>query len=417
MTLPGRHLSWRPRRLTLAFLTAGVVFNLWLFTPQFWSEIGVDSKDLYAAATLAQRGGNPYDPAQQVREQDRLYNAPRHLQPTDPDYYHHATYAYPQLFTWLSQRVAGLGEGWYYGLSLVVFLGGAIVGLEALLRALAWRGRVVAYAFLLGTAPLGLALFVGNPSPVLLLGFGLAFLLLMRGRSLAAGAALGLCLVKLPVGLPLAACLLLLGPGDRLRTAAGFGTTALGLLALDLLLTGPTQLTQWMAGLGGYGSSLSTTGGRSLASQTGLAGLPGLLVDHLPLPLAVAISCIPVGALLVWAWRRRTNWPGWREEPVLGLALLTAAALAVSPYLHLNDLVLEALPLLVIASRPLTWLSRLTLTVWVLAVPGRLVALTVLAMTVGFKVDDSSSSAGIGAWLSGLTLVALVVAAGKQREA
>jgi hypothetical protein len=395
--------------VTTSLLVASAAFNLWLFSPIFWNEIGVDNKDLYAAASLVEQGGNPYDVAQLVAEQDRLYNTPQGLKPTDPGYYHHATYGYPPLFTRLSRLALGLGAVAYYVVSLVVILAAGIVGMEALLRAVDWHGRWLPRLFFLASTPLALAAFVGNPSTLLLLSWGAALWLAIRGRPLLAGAALSLCLVKLPVGLPIAAALLVAVPAARLRVLSGMIIGATTLLLADLALTGTAALGQWVAGLGVYGGSLSTTQGRSLFSQSGLAGIPGLFVDHVSVPLAVIIAAVPVGAALAWAWsaRRRTDAGG---DPVLRLALLTAAALAVSPYLHLNDLVLEALPLLVLASRPLTALSKVALVVWAIGVPARLVISVLLAPIIGTG-GGAESSAGFGIALTVLILTALAVSA------
>ena len=416
MTPTLRQPSWRPGTWTSVLLVVGLVFNLWLFSPPFWNEVGVDSKDLYAAATLAARGGNPYDVRQQVAEQDRLYNAPRNLRPSDGDYYHHATYGYPPLFTRLSELGIGLGEGGYYLVTLVLVVLTGVLGLEALLRALSWRGRLLPHIALLSSVALALAAFVGNPSTILLLGFGGALLLLVRGRPLAAGLALSLVMLKLPVGLPVAAAFVAGAPRGRTRVAGGLIVACAGWLGLDLLLTGTTAFRDWIAGLLGYGASLSTVEGRTLFSQSGLAGLPGLLVDRVSLPLAVGAAVVPVAALLAWVWWRRRG-VGWSDEPLLPLALLTASALMVSPYLHLNDLVLEALPLLVLAARPVSPLSRVALVAWAVLVPARLVTLTIASMLFRFGASGQERSAGIGIVLTGLVLLSLALGAARLRRA
>jgi hypothetical protein len=76
----------------------------------------------------------------------------------------------------------------------------------------------------------------------------------------------------------------------------------------------------------------------------------------------------------------------------------------VTPYVHLNDLVLDALPLLVVASQPLTPVSRLTL-----ALTG-LGAATPLALSALPQVANAvpSSIAVFGLLLGALTVLALV---------
>jgi len=86
------------------------------------------------------------------------------------------------------------------------------------------------------------------------------------------------------------------------------------------------------------------------------------------------------------------------------LGLLAALALVVTPYVHINDLVLEALPVLLLASMPLNWVSRPVLTLWGLgaATP---VALAILHLASG----QATTVAGFGLLLAIVTPVALVV--------
>lgn len=66
-----------------------------------------------------------------------------------------------------------------------------------------------------------------------------------------------------------------------------------------------------------------------------------------------------------------------------------AVALGLCPYLHFNDLVLAAMPLLVVATMPLNVLSRTTLVLWAVASPARLV-LSVLLAGIAPRVDYAS---------------------------
>jgi hypothetical protein len=99
------------------------------------------------------------------------------------------------------------------------------------------------------------------------------------------------------------------------------------------------------------------------------------------------------------------------DRPLMLLALLMAAGLALTPYIHLNDLVLEALPLLVLASRPLGILGRGTLVLWGLSLPINL-ALAVALFTITGDVNKPWS---YGVVLTGGTLLAITVAANRER--
>jgi hypothetical protein len=391
-------------------LIVAAVFGAWLFTPTWAQERGIDAKDLYAAASLQSQGGNPYDPAQQGLEQDVLFNNPSHIQPGQGGYAH-APYGYPPLFTSVLQTALPLGFEGFYLAAVAVLLGAGLVGFEAILAVAAWRRRWLARAFFLASTPMVLSLFVGNPSPLLLLSWALALLLARRGRPFAGGLVLTLCLLKLPVGLPAAAALAVgLGSG-RLMLAAGMAAGSAVLASLQLLIAGPSATTQWIRSLGGYASGLKT--GSSAFSQSGLAGVPSLFIDFLPPAAAVLLGVALLAAILAWA-RARLRAAG-PDYPDLGLAILTVAAVGATPYIHLNDLVLLALPLVLLAQARGGLLARLTELAWFIGIPVRLLALAIAA--AAFNLRQPAGSAGVGVALLLLLLVALPVASARSLPA
>ena len=161
-------------------LVIAVSFALFVFSPVWWPEIGADSRDLYAAATLLARGGDPYDPAQQFAQEDRLYNQAPH-----PHAYAHATYGYPPLFTRALSLASGAGEPAFYLGSLAVLLAASLIAFKLLVDQLgADRHRLTATVFFLAAPPTVLSLFVGNPSPLLLVFWAAAVVLMLQiGRA------------------------------------------------------------------------------------------------------------------------------------------------------------------------------------------------------------------------------------------
>jgi hypothetical protein len=99
----------------------------------------------------------------------------------------------------------------------------------------------------------------------------------------------------------------------------------------------------------------------------------------------------------------------------MGLAVLLVAAVGATPYVHLNDLVLLALPLLLLAQTRGTFLGRLTELAWFVGIPARLLALALAAAALNFR--EPSGSAGVGVVLVLLLLVALPLAPPQQRPA
>lgn len=392
------------------WLCIAVVFAAYLFTPVWWSEIGPDAKDLYAAGVLSAAGGDPYQIAQQGAEEDRLYNPPGTI-----TRYREIPYGYPPVVTAALSLGTHVSEPAFYVVSLGLLLGTGLVGFEFCLSILKWRGRWLARAFFLASAPMALDLFIGNPSALLLLFCGAGAWLLVSGRPVLGGLVLSGMALKPQVGLPIAVAVIATAPwaaaaSNRLRLwailAATVGMVAgvAGLAALGAALEGPASLGRWSVAAREYGNALGPGAPGSAFAQTGLAGLPALLMGRFSAPLAAVITAVVVAPAIGFAlWRLRDR----IDTPSFGpMAVGIAVALALSPYLHLNDLVLAALPLLLIASQRLNPMRRGTLFVWAVGPYLLLVVLTILSPpgVAGF------GQVGIGVVLTGLLLLSAVQA-------
>ncbi len=380
-----RHsLSWHPRRWTAVLLVISAAFAAWTFSPVWWSQVGQDAKVYYAAGSLERSGGDVYDPGQMFGKEDKLFPA----RAGSPGL-SHTTFAEPPLFATALAVIAPLPLTLFHLLWLPTAAAAGAVAVLELLEAIRWRGRAVALAFLLTSPPMLLAVFVGNISTLLLLGWSTALLLWTRQQPVLAGAALALVSWLNPsVGVPIAAALLLGAPGagagvrPRIKAVAGLVGAGAGLLGIDVVLSGTGALGSWGGALFGYASSLSSSGGVTVFStnMSGLAGLPAIWLGSLSTAASLVLATAALAGILFLALRSRDLKAGLRESPILGLAMLQAVALALCPYLHFNDLVLDALPLLVLACRPLNGLSRVTLVLWAIASPVRLVLSVLLAV-------------------------------------
>ena len=400
MTAARPALDWRASRPTSVVLLAALIFGLWLFTPAWQNERGADFRDLYAAASLSSHGGDPYDPSQQFAEEDRLFKAAG-VGST------HATYGYPPLFTAVVRTALPLGEPAAYALFAALLAIAGAVGFELLLVALDRRRRRLARAFFLTSTPMVLSLLVGNPSPVLLLAMAAAMWLMRRRRALLAGLVLSVCLLKLPVGLPAAVAIILASPWLRARLGLGFAAGTAGWVLLDIALSGPGPFGRWLGSLMGYGAALSPHTS-SAFSQSGLAGLPALFLDHLPLAVSVALALVPVAAVAVYVWSGGGLKADSPQEPWLAAALLLVMLVGLSPYLHLNDLVLLAFPLLVVAGARPRIIGSLALLDFSVGAPLRLLAVVALVATVGYRPAASYAGSGISIVVLSLLAVALV---------
>ncbi|HEY8741201.1 MAG TPA: glycosyltransferase 87 family protein, partial [Candidatus Dormibacteraeota bacterium] len=289
-----------------------------------------------------------------------------------------------------------------------------VAGVEFSLAAAHWRPKGMARTMILSSSPMVLAVFVGNTSPLLLLGWAGAWLAMERGLPEVAGLLLALLWLKPSVGILAAAALLVAGPARRGRTALAFGVAPLALAGLDLVTSGLGPLVDWLGALTGYAGSLSSVAGRTAFSSNAgeLAGLPGAFLDHVSAMAAVVLAAVLLATLL-WL-RLRGRWAGLVADRPARLAVAMAAALAISPYLHLNDLILEVAPLTLIASVGLTGWSRVALFLWT---AGALLNLVVTVVVVSVTHGQlHPSSFGYGVVLNAATLLA-VLAATRRRLA
>jgi len=404
--------GWVPRLGTAICLCITLVFSTYLFTPVWWSEIGADAKVLYAAGVLSASGGNPYEIARQGAEEDRLYNPPGVSRR-----YRQAAYGYPPVVTAALRVGARVSEPVFYLISLLFLLVVGLAGFETSLALLRWRSRALPRLFFVASAPMALDLFIGNPSALLLLFCATGAWLITRRRPLLGGLALSGMALKPQVGLPVAAAVIATAPLATAATskarvhmglvaAGGLGAGIAILALLGELLLGSGSLASWFLAARDFGQALGPGGSGSAFTQTGLAGLPALLLGRFSAPIAAILTAAVVGPALGFAlWRRRERMAGPSWGP---MAVGIAIALALSPYLHLNDLVLAAVPLLFVASQPLNSLRRLTLVLWPV---GPYLALVVLAAVSSLLGITGFGQVGFGIVLTGLLLLSTVAAA------
>jgi hypothetical protein len=404
----GRSLSWPPRRFTAVSLLLGTIVSLWLFSPVFWDRLGGDSRAFYAAARLQHRHGDPYS-FSQLSAEEAAIDLSTGAHPGSSAYGANP-YHYPPLLTSAWELLTPFGDRGFYWVNFGALMLLGLLGLELILAALSWSHRWLARAFFVVSPPMTLALVSGNPSTLLLAAWGGSLLAACRNRGLLAGALLAAGWIKPPVGIPVALAMAVAGPGSKARLAAGFGLGTAILGAANLLVAGPASTFRWLGSLFEFTATLNPKQA-AVIGQCCLTGLPALLLNNVTMPLAVSAAAA-VAAVILWLAFRRGLLGASRPDPLLPLALLTALALIVTPYVHLNDLVLDALPLLVVASQPLTLVSRLTLTLTGLG------AATPLALSALPHVANAglpSSIATFGLSLGALTALALVALGRRQR--
>ena len=199
-------------------------------------------------------------------------------------------------------------------------------------------GYLAAWIF----APLGVALYQGQPSILLLLAYVLAFSALRRGSDVMAGVWLALGLFKFQFVLPFALIMLL---RRKWKFLGGFSITAAGLGVLSLVAVG------WQ-GIVGYVRLLLTIAGNpsnaSYGNAIGMATVQGFVYSVLGHFVSARSVSLIVAAISLWlVWFSARCWS--REEeghPGKSFDLMFAAAVVISLTLGMHMFTHDLSPLM-----------------------------------------------------------------------
>lgn len=319
------------RLLWCAFLTFAAVLNVWFSRPR---DLPESLRSFVAAGQAVRDGLNPYG----------LYPLVWHLVLPDGSMAWGVNLNPPLsllLFRPLAgMNVARLGLVFYFG-GLALYL--LLVGLLALDTA-GRRGRLPINVMLWAVVPMFLwdTLSQGQIYVPLALCSAGAWLLLRRGRFVAAGVLLGCFVAIKPNFLIWPVVLAAAGVGLPALTAGGVAAL---LSAIPLLIYGPLVYVRWFHVA--VGSSSAAAFNISLSSTLQRFGLPAL---------ALPLSLLMLAGFVIWAWRTR---------PLLGE--LSAGALLVgilaSP-VGWEHYTIFALPVFFWRrERPATWIAAALLAV------------------------------------------------------
>jgi hypothetical protein len=199
-------------------------------------------------------------------------------------------------------------------------------------------------------APLGVALYQGQSSLLLLLLYAITFVHLKRRSDLTAGLCLGLGLFKFQFVLPFVLIFLF---RRKWRFLGGFLLTATVLGSLSLIAVGWQGALRYIHLLLAVGKN---PGNESYGSATDMGTLQGLVyailghrVSHEIVSFIVAAISVFLVLFTAWRWRQQD-----RQTPVGSFDLMFAGALAVSLvtgfHMHTHDFSPLMLALLLVAA-------------------------------------------------------------------
>jgi hypothetical protein len=267
----------------------------------------------------------------------------------------------------------GLPYGLIYALWVVLAVCAVLLSLRLLTQALplARPARWVLSAASLSYLPFHEALWLGQSTPLVLLGLCGAYVALRRGRDGWAGAALTLVALK-PQFLPAIVLLLLLArrikpPAVLAGLLAPLSVACMPLLGLDW----PLQYARIVASSARGGANLGEHPAVMHNWRALLLQLLGGWAPRLVTPALIGVTALSLG-VLVWCWwrwhstagRARVARPAVEPVPDLLWALAVVVTVLVSPHLYVHDLTALILPAWIVAARATggTWSPRLSRT-------------------------------------------------------
>ncbi len=292
------------------------------------------------AAVIAQGDGSlTYDLATQQRVQMQIVSPYTTLMP----------FIYPPLLAILFAPAYNLlGATGMTVVWLLVSLSLLILSLLLLRRALPQPPQPFFTSFpvllILSSYPVFAIFLLGQISMVALLGLALSYYYLRRGREGLAGLALALVLLKFQL---LPALLLVLLFKRRWRMLASFAAASGGFYLFAAIFIGfgwPLAYLNTLQAQNGW-PNIILAKPQLMQSWYGLTFT--LFANQTVAMVAFGLLVLLTVGLLLWLWQRLP----WQPEGVqwsLGWAATLVAALLITPYLHPHDLVVLALPALIV---------------------------------------------------------------------
>lgn len=387
----------RPRLALGVLATLVVCFAVFsasrMFPPQSYG-LADDWRVFYAAATVVEHGGSPYDPAL-IHPAEQTADHYAVVQPSLDDFTN------LPIVAWVLQPLTALPFWASYGLAAGLGLIAAGLALLAWLRRWGWRGAAPWAALAMLSWPALLGVYSGQFDLLLLAVCVAAVGLAMRGHAgYATAACTAAALVKPQVLWPLPLLLAVSQLPDRRSAARCVGAgvaTALAMVAGgEILMPGSTAL---------FLSHLVAFGGRVATVQPDLAGLPGML-EHLPGGAVMAAAVTGLGAAATvgfaacWARNRRALALAGDVRMALCVFVGLALWLVATPYAHPNDDVLLFPLLALVVGADGVNLGQRDL-VWSLAGSAVVVTGFVLAPIAGSMLTLVAAAALWRGWMRG----------------
>lgn len=307
---------------------------------------GADFAMFLGAAKVLALGGNPYNPAVLFASEHRMLAA-QHLLMTK--HVGLVRVGNPPLFFWLLQPLTRLP---YQPVALVWILGMwslAGLGLFAVLRYFGWRRKLLPCLLFLFTPQVLVGVTVGNVAPLVFAAVACS-LLLLRRYPVAAGLTLGAVWLKPQIGLPIVGLIILFHSERPRSVVAGFLAGTVALIGLTLATVGPHVLVDWLHALQGYN--------RDIAHQVWVSSLASIYYTWAPMTLRIALIGLSLGLATVLTLACWWKCGATRPAPWTSVAWLWVVWFLVTPYAHIDDEIVLAIPVVAVLGRDARRLSQ-----------------------------------------------------------
>jgi hypothetical protein len=292
----------------------------------------------YMGATILHRGqaDRLYDRDFQVQTRESLFVDPNPL-----------LYQHPPFEAFLLSPLAKYPFRTVYLIWGLIGVVAWVLTLFALRPYCQWPQQDLAYICLWPLfAPLGVSLFQGQSSLLVLAFVSAGFVLLQKAKNFPAGLCFGLALFKPQVAVPLLLIFLL---RKRWAVVAGGAVTGAVLGRLSVMAVGFRGLKQYASFLLNISSTPRDLSSGSAVDMGSIHGFLFAVLGHLIGPSAVSLTAVALSLLLLWFVAKR--WGDKTGNLNLGFAAAVAASLAAGDHMFTHDFSPLMLALLLVGAQ------------------------------------------------------------------
>jgi len=317
--------------------------SILLVTAVVWTAQGprADKTDFaftYMGATILHSGqaDRLYDRAFQVQTRESLFLHPNPL-----------LYQHPPFEALLLSPLAKYPFRTAYMTWGLLSVAAWVLTLLALRPYCQWPQQDLAYICLWPLfAPLGVSLFQGQSSLVVLAFIAAGFVLLKKSKELLAGICFGLALFKPQAAIPLLLVFLI---RKRWFVVAGGVVTSTVLILLSVLAVGFRGLEQYASFLLNISRTPRDLSSGSAVDMGSIHGFLFALAGRMLRPGAVSLISVVLSLMLIWFVAKR--WGDQSRDLDLGFAASLAASLVAGDHMFTHDFSPLMLALLLVGAR------------------------------------------------------------------